>query len=126
MKIQARNAVQFVRQCEALAVLAGIDADTNMFWIGYKLSEKLRRIEARASREYTRYCNEGYSDEERDAFDKKITKAVLKLLPGLPADQFHLNGDPRGYALKTKIGFAQPFGGLHRDIGGYGILAPEF
>lgn len=36
-----------------------------------------------------------------------------------------INQDPRGYALKIK-GEGGDYDGLHRDLGGYYILAPDF
>lgn len=38
-----------------------------------------------------------------------------------------VNSDPRGYALKIENDWMRAHGGnLHRDMGGYGILAPDF
>lgn len=50
---------------------------------------------------------------------RRIERAVLKLLN---TDRVWINGDPRGYALKVDL---RPGESLHRDLGGYGIIAPD-
>ena len=39
-----------------------------------------------------------------------------------------INGDPRGYALKIDDKYQDRLHkvGIHRDWGGYGIIAPDF
>lgn len=40
----------------------------------------------------------------------------------LATDRVWFNGDPRGYALKVDLRDGET---LHRDWGGYGIIAPD-
>lgn len=151
MKINHHNAVAFVAHCNNLCLLAGIEPN---FYEGYKLYEKLRRLELKASRFSEAMCNGTVEDtDEVIKFDSSIQAKVLKLLPRLDSTSFFLNGDPRGYALKlnttnnlhgekdrpavlgnpdkhrdkpeTVPDFIKE-NNFHRDMGGYGILAPEF
>lgn len=78
---------------------------------------KLRRLEAKASAITLELCN-GTLDQERcDQALDDISRQVQAII-GRP---FYLNRDPRGYALKLE---GVPDFGLHRDWGGYQILAP--
>ena len=95
---------------------------------GAKLSLKLWKLEMEATRITTDYCNgEGMDGNEVDFALNAITEKVIALFAGaLPG--FHINRDPRGYALKIKSGDVETLYkdiGLHRDWGGYGILSPE-
>ena len=94
------------------------------------LCKVLRRIETNISRKALDYCNGIYNgtfEQLTDNGDKYRTQ-IAKLLPGLPARAIHINYDPRGYALKIDDAFmrSEEIFGLHRDFGGYGILAPDF
>ncbi len=84
------------------------------------LCKKLRRWEKRGDRRSLRMCNEAaYSYAEAESDKRRILGAVHKLLG---SDRVWLNGDPRGYALKIDLRDGEE---LHRDWGGYGIIAPE-
>ena len=99
------------------------------------LCKKLRRLEAKASRITTDYCNgdfdAGENGEKLDAALDAILAKVNAILGNNPEDLLRavpvfVNGDPRGYALKIDdvwMHNKQPR--LCRDWGGYGILAPE-
>lgn len=110
-----------------------------------KLCKKLRRIETSLSRTMVSYCNGTYSSDQVDRAEAKEIQKMGDLLWGLtvPDVPVFVNRDPRGYALKiddqwmrdnsadTQVG---NIGGntradavlrLHRDWGGYGIIAPE-
>lgn len=94
-----------------------------------KLCKKLRRIEADGQAFALRLCNgpEFDSPEAADAEGDRILAKVAALLrpegSGIP---IFLNRDPRGYSLKIESGWAQVNAPkLHRDWGGYGILAPD-
>jgi hypothetical protein len=100
-----------------------------------KLCKKLRRLEAAASRRALVQCNGGpdYLEEETcEAAYDVILARVAKLLY-LDGDDGHspavfINRDPRGYALKIReTTMREAFAGvpLHRDWGGYGIIAPD-
>lgn len=107
------------------------------FEIGQSLYRRLRPLENRAHRNAEQYCNGPYyGGIEGDEYDKRqeaITEQVKRLFGGILPRGFFINGDPRGYALKINAGneagqehhpeyIPQ---GLHKDWGGYGILAPE-
>lgn len=79
MKIQAKNAKWYLQQVKIIAQMeTGIEnPDSGQLYDAQKTFERLRRIEARAHRQYEHFCNVGYSDEEREAFDAKIEKAVV-------------------------------------------------
>jgi hypothetical protein len=97
-----------------------------------ELCRKLRRIENKVERHNERICSdEAYcqvmTDEKCEKFDDDILRSLDRLLQfttaGVPV---FLNGDPRGYALKIRSEYvAEKNLNIHRDWGGYGILAPE-
>ena len=96
-----------------------------------RLSSTLLRLECEAHREKLgqmndnigEQCNEDGDYIESDNRIEAIKEKVLKLFKG-KLNGFFINYDARGYALKIKT---EAIGdtGLHRDFGGYGILAPE-
>ena len=97
-----------------------------------ELCKKLRRLEAQAHAFGLRLCNgpEFASEDEPDSICEKLLDKVNALLgyrsgDGVPV---FVNRDPRGYALKISECWmtANKVTRLHRDWGGYGILAPEF
>ena len=68
-----------------------------------------------------------YSNSRLDKMIDKTKKKIVDLLPKLPIEQIKINLDPRGYALKIQDKYIHEnrIDDLHRDWGGYGILAPE-
>jgi hypothetical protein len=93
------------------------------------LCKKVHRLEVEAHNLAERQCGEWAMEEEQ--WDKK-KGSILKRLDailhftsqGIPV---FINGDPRGYALKIDDTWVKEHGlGIHRDWGGYGIIAPEF
>lgn len=94
------------------------------------LCKKLRRLEARASSFALRLCNgpEFATEDEADECGNRILEQVKNLLFGMGPENVTviLNRDPRGYALKIDDRWMQAHNPkLHRDWGGYGIIAPE-
>lgn len=96
------------------------------------LCKKLRRLESKASRITTDYCNgefdAGENGEKLDAALEAILAKVNAILgnTGKSHVPVFINRDPRGYALKIDdvwMHNKQPR--LYRDFGGYGIIAPE-
>lgn len=105
----------------------------------------LKTLENRAHRNAELYCNgedwrngrlvrAAMTQEEYERRQDAIEQSVKRLFGGkLPAG-FFVNSDPRGYALKIDPGQSYEADyhpeyvpeGLHKDWGGYGILAPEF
>ena len=127
MKISTNNIHQFIKHCESLSKLAGIDStdrgSLHAYFEGVKIYEKLNRLERKANRIATDECNGDLSTDEANDKHEKIEKTVKKLLPNV--ETFFINGDPRGYSLKIKEEEAKKLQ-IHSDWGGYGILAPEF
>lgn len=118
----------------ALANIVTIPNNTpKIAWAGLQGYKQLLKIEQRMHRIAEMQCN-GEGDEKRlDLVWNKAKEQVKALI--LP--QFHIylhfNGDPRGYVLKIdpddfKVGGAMEkiLSGMHRDFGGYYILAPDF
>ncbi len=94
----------------------------------FELCHKLIRLERAAGRIALRLCNGpefagGY--EEVDALLDKILVKVNALLGNKKIPIF-INRDPRGCALKIQSEWMESHPvKIHRDWGGYGIIAPE-
>lgn len=94
------------------------------------LCRKLRRLEREAGAVALRLCNgPAYrSEEQADAITDAILGKVDALL-GFKAQDVpvFVNRDPRGYALKIDDTWMMERRDLrlHRDWGGYGIIAPD-
>jgi SMC interacting uncharacterized protein involved in chromosome segregation len=95
-----------------------------------KLAKKLHTIELKAHKLATDYCNgENGVDSENwetlsDAILEKVDKVLNFTAQEIPV---FVNGDARGYALKINDDYVRNNGlEIHKDWGGYGILAPEF
>lgn len=90
------------------------------------LCKKLRRIEGAAHKLAEDACN--HLSMEDQEFKDRYTLIVRRLLGVIPKIHgFHFNLDPRGYALKIDAEYMRAHKlQLHTDMGGYGILAPEF
>ena len=94
-----------------------------------QLAKAVHRLEVRAHKMAEDYCNGLIeSDDWLDKKEKNILKALDRLLnfraQGIPVI---VNGDPRGYALKIDDEYVREHNlDIHRDWGGYGILAPDF
>tara|TARA_R110002020_G_scaffold417705_1_gene626921 strand:+ start:252 stop:626 length:375 start_codon:yes stop_codon:yes gene_type:complete len=92
-----------------------------------KLCKKLRRLEVKAHSASTDYCN-GFMDwEQWEEIGLDIASKLIALLNPKDLNEFHVNGDPRGYALKIESESVKERKlEIERDWGGYGILAPDF
>jgi hypothetical protein len=97
-----------------------------------QLSKSVHRIEVKAHRIAEDYCNGIIDRDAMETADAAIMKRLYKLLGKekcISTGVFY-NHDPRGYALKISDdwtrGYTAKGGEIHRDWGGYGILAPEF
>lgn len=90
------------------------------------LCRKLRRIETCVDRRNVEQCSVGMPDGQWERLGDKARADLCKLL-GIPVDdpRIVINGDPRGHALKIDCDHMRPEIKLHRDWGGYGIIAPE-
>jgi len=93
------------------------------------LCKKLRRLEGKAYAVALRACNgPNYDDEtEEDRDIGEILASVRSVLDPARGIPIFLNRDARGYALKICSEWmdSHPEHRLHRDWGGYGVLAPE-
>jgi hypothetical protein len=95
------------------------------------LCKKLRRIEGAAHKLAEDACNylsmeSGEFAHRKNLLTARITSLLL-LEPMKPTNKgVFINLDPRGYALKIDNQYMRDHNlQLHRDMGGYGILAPE-
>jgi hypothetical protein len=94
-----------------------------------KLSKKLFRLEHQAHQIATDYCNgeNGVNSENWEEKSEPILQKVRALLNCTYTFPIFLNGDARGYALKIKDSYVRDAKlNIYRDMGGYGILAPDF
>jgi len=89
------------------------------------LCKKLRRLEVEASRKMVDYCNGAIDGDEIDAYQEKLVPRILKVIGKENLDMLKINRDPRGYTLKLTTK-ASHGASIHKDWGGYGILAPDF
>ena len=94
-----------------------------------KLCKRLRKLEKQGEALALRLCN---GPEFAEGKDDEIEAAIMAELDGLLYYKaahipVFLNRDPRGYALKIKDSWMRERHELrlHRDWGGYGIIAPD-
>ena len=87
-----------------------------------KLCKQLFRLENKAHRLAEDGCNGVIC---YDYYNKEEEKIISKVKNILKTDKVFLNGDPRGYALKLCDKFSKDKN-IHKDWGGYGIIAPDF
>ena len=90
------------------------------------LCKKLRRIETVAHKLAEDCCNHlSMESPEYDARHENLKARIAKVLGDVGPD-VDINMDPRGYALKIDDLWMQAANAkLHRDWGGYGIIAPD-
>jgi hypothetical protein len=86
------------------------------------LCKKLFQLENKMTDSNTRLCN-GYIDQAQADQDEEAVARRLKtvLKDAKRTIKIVINRDPRGYALKIE----EPTAFYHRDMGGYGIIAPD-
>jgi hypothetical protein len=86
----------------------------------------LHRIEVAASHNNLMFANGIIDTEEFEAntefYAAKADKVLHFTAKGIPA---FVNTDPRGHALKIEPEYVRDLR-IHRDMGGYGIICPEF
>jgi hypothetical protein len=118
---------------EVLKAAFGLPRDTDPV----NLCRKLRRLEREGAALGLRLCNgpefptETAADEVAAAILARVDAILHYTRRGVPVI---LNCDPRGYALKVETEWTEEFNRgryargeteLHRDMGGYGIVAPD-
>ena len=98
-----------------LKAIFNIDEDS------VKLCKRLFRLENKAHKLATDYCNGDFQGDIETESNKIVDKAkkILK------TNEIFFNGDARGYALKFNEEFSKDKY-IHNDLGGYGIVAPDF
>ena len=90
------------------------------------LCKKLFRLENRAHRYAVRYCNGHIDHDHYESASSIIAEKVSSIL-GTDKSNIFINGDPRGYAIKFTTEFTNDnIDNMWRDMGGYGIVAPDF
>lgn len=93
-----------------------------------KLCKSLRRIENKVHRAAEDYCNGTIDGDEMDKVSGRALDSLDRLL-GFRNRRIPviINQDPRGYALKISDKYVREYNiDIYRDLGGYGILAPDF
>ena len=99
----------------------------NLSILPIALSKKLRRLEVKAHRYTTAECN---GEAVPEGWEKKIEESLAKVLSQKTFNivvPVFINKDARGYALKIDDVYVRDNNlTIHTDMGGYGILAPEF
>tara|TARA_R110000803_G_scaffold175767_1_gene238295 strand:+ start:151 stop:525 length:375 start_codon:yes stop_codon:yes gene_type:complete len=103
---------------DSLKVIFNLNIDS------VKLSKQLFRLENKAHKLATDYCN---GIVESDLVEKESEKILSKVAKLLNTNTFNMffNTDARGYALKFFEDFSKDKP-IHKDWGGYGIIAPDF
>lgn len=115
---------QIRRHGENLQRIFNVDMDAD------KLARKIHSLELKAHKLATDYCNgeNGVDSENWESLSDAILAKVDKVL-NFTAQEIpvFVNGDARGYALKINDDYVRDNNlEIHKDWGGYGILAPEF
>ena len=87
------------------------------------LCKKLRIIEAKQDKANCDYCNGDITGAQHELITERTRNAAINLL-GTNGPDIYINDDPRGFALKIQPKDAQALD-LPRDLGGYGLLAPD-
>jgi hypothetical protein len=103
----------------------------NLFTINeepVKLCKKLFRLESKAHKLSTQYCNGDIDMGTWEKESESILNKVKEILNPENADvEVFLDGDPRGYALKIRFDDTDVRRHeIHTDMGGYGIISPDF
>ena len=109
-----------------------------------ELCKKLLRIERKAHHATTCLCNtntlhlfelnrhtgfevEQATEEEQEVFFDKILSSVYKILGPKAKECVFINYDARGYALKIRPEYIKTNNiNIYQDLGGNGILTPDF
>jgi len=90
-----------------------------------KLCKSLRKLELKANKIATDWCNGVIDSEDIEKYTYPILKSVGKILGTNYPIQF--NGDARGYALKISDKIVRDNNlKIYTDMGGYGIICPDF
>ncbi len=95
-----------------------------------KLCKKLHSLEIKTNFIMTQYVNGDINLDTIDEYEKKLYKSLEKIIGKENMEKIHINQDPRGYTIKLTLEATQMARragvNIHRDLGGYGIVAPTF
>ena len=91
---------------------------------GLKMWRSLLHIEKRAEAGAMKWSNGDTTEAQWEETRGEVERAVSRVFGRIPTG-FFVNSDPRGYALKLDNDKTTIPEGMHKDWGGYGILAPE-
>ena len=93
------------------------------------LCKKLFSLENKLHHANLQYTNGDIEEEAKQKIEDEVMAKVNKIL-GYKAKKIPVfnNDDPRGYALKIESDWVESHQKtpIYTDMGGYGILAPEF
>jgi hypothetical protein len=131
MKTQTKTEMYKRIEAHALniAVIFGIKITCGNGKNGFVvLSKSLFRLENKAHKIATDYCNGVITEVQAGEAETKILNALNKILgyreKNIPVC---LNFDARGYALKIGSEYVKKHVlKIERDLGGYGLIAPDF
>ena len=91
------------------------------------LCKKLFKLEKKAHKLSTDYCNGDLNCDDWELLTNSILKEVFNILNVKNDSNIFVNGDCRGYALKIDDKYIKENNiKLYCDWGGYGIIAPDF
>ena len=107
---------------EALKRLFIMPPDTD----AVKLCKRVFRVENMAHRAAEDYCNGKIDGSALDSVERAIFRRLSKIFGMNVSGPVFFNTDPRGYALKLTEKETKESGFYFRDMGGNGILAPDF
>ena len=112
---------KIIKHGQNLKAVFNLDSETDPI----KLCKRLFRLETKAHKLAEDFCN-GVIDQLE--WDKKADQILTKVETILNNKKvLFLNGDARGYALKIDDEYLKNNNfNIHRDWGGYGIIAPDF
>ncbi len=126
-KTQSVKRVREVHHAALAALAASLGGAHKDGINGLALWRKLHRIEVQITKATTAYCNGEMGEVGIDQACDRAIDAVRRAFGGVLPPKFHINRDPRGYALKLESNddgtIATQFH-LHRDWGNNQILAP--
>ena len=92
---------------------------------GLTLWRQLRRLENWLSAYSVQHCNGDIDGDRWESIKDSAFSRLAKIFGQRLPDGIFINSDPRRYALKLdneKVAIPE---GMHKDWGGYGILAAE-
>jgi hypothetical protein len=113
---------------------ANLNSIFNTAFDNVTLCKRLHSLEVKLHKFAEDYCNGVMTEENYDIEENVIAKKVAKILgrkvstaDGVPTYPLYFNRDPRGYSLKLDDEYVRDNNlDIHKDWGGYGILAPDF